>query len=103
MTQYIKTVDDSYSYAWDEEKSERCLAERGFGFDFAAEILEFSDPTIQWVDRRRDYGEVRLITVGEIDGNVYAVVWTVREHERRIISARIASRKERELLNGNRS
>ncbi|MGH7815472.1 MAG: BrnT family toxin [Candidatus Binataceae bacterium] len=47
-------------------------------------------------DRRRDYGEPRFAAIGEIDGEIMYVVYTWRGAIRRIISARHASRRERD-------
>jgi uncharacterized DUF497 family protein len=85
-------------FRWDADKSERCDQERGFNFDYAARV--FDDGFIEWEDRRRDYGEQRYVAVGKVEGQVLAVVWTPRETMRRIISARPASRSERERLHG---
>lgn len=79
-------------FEWDTEKSERCLRERGFDFAFATRV--FDGRTIEAPDARRDYGEVRIIAIGEIDGNLYTVVYTDRADVRRIISAHRASRQE---------
>ena len=81
-----------------EEKHERNRRERGFGFDFAA--LIFEGPVLERIDGRRDYGEVRVQAIGEVDGVVLAVVYTDRGNTRWIISARRASRKERKLWHG---
>ena len=81
-------------FDWTPAKHERTLAERGFGFDFAARIFE-SDDVIEVVDARRDYGEVRVQAIGEVDGLVLFVVYTDRGDTRWIISARKADRKER--------
>jgi uncharacterized DUF497 family protein len=80
---------------WDEAKSRRNLAERGFGFDYAARI--FLGLTIEKQDNRRDYGEVRIQAIGQTDDDVLFVVYTDRAVARHIISARLASRKERKL------
>ncbi len=80
-------------FEWDEAKSEANLQERGFGFEFAA--LIFEGPTLEQVDTRQDYGEVRVQAIGEADGLVLFVVYTDRGETRRIISARLASSKER--------
>jgi len=37
-----------------------------------------------------------VIAIGEVDEEVFVVVYTLREHVRRIISARLASRRERD-------
>jgi len=42
------------------------------------------------------YGERRVIAIGEVDEEVFVVVYTLRKHVRRIISARPGSRRERD-------
>jgi uncharacterized protein len=81
-------------FEWDDAKSERNRRERGF--DFATAALIFAGPVQTIVDERRDYGEERIIAIGEIDGEVLLLVYTDRGQVRRIISARRANRKERE-------
>jgi uncharacterized DUF497 family protein len=61
-------------FVWDSPKSERNLAERGFDFDFASSI--FSGPTLERIDTRQDYGEVRRIATGSADGIQLTVVYT---------------------------
>ncbi len=80
-------------FEWDEAKSDWTRRERGFGFEEAALIFEGSVQTT--LDDRRNYGEERLIAVGEVAGEVLVVVHTDRGSVRRIISARYANRKER--------
>jgi uncharacterized DUF497 family protein len=84
----------------DADKSERCYEERGFDFDRAAKIFE--GDSLEWEDRRRDYGEPRFVTLGQVDDEILVVVWTPRDNMRRIISARPASRQERESFYGER-
>jgi uncharacterized DUF497 family protein len=80
-------------FEWDEAKSQRTLRERGFSFDHAARI--FLDLTLEKQDTRRNYGEVRMQAIGQVDEDVLFVVYTDRSNVRHIISARLASRKER--------
>ncbi len=87
-------------FDWDFAKGERNRGERGFGFDFAT--LIFEDDTIEWPDDRRDYGEVRVRSIGEANGLVLHVVFTDRGDVRRIISARVADRKERNQWHASR-
>jgi uncharacterized protein len=47
-------------------------------------------------DDRRDYGEERITALGIAQGFELFVVYTMRSRNRRIISARRASRHERE-------
>jgi uncharacterized DUF497 family protein len=88
-----KRIDERMEFAWDEEKHHRNARERGFGFDFAA--LIFAGPVIEKRDDRKEYGELRMLALGEVDGIILAVIYTDREDVRRIISARRASKKER--------
>ena len=80
---------------FDQDKSDRTKAERHFDFAFVARV--FLSRTITFRDDRHDYGEVRMVAIGEIDGKLYKVVYTDREGVRRIISANRASRQERRL------
>lgn len=82
-------------FEWDEAKSEENLRERGFDFAYAA--LIFESPTLEWDDMRRDYGERRIRAIGQVDGTILVVVYTWRRAARRIISARLANRKERDV------
>ncbi len=79
-------------YDFDPAKSDRNLQERGFDFDFASLVFE-GDPVV-FRDVRRDYGEVRMVAIGAIEGRVFKVVFTDRGEVRRIISAHRASRQE---------
>jgi uncharacterized protein len=82
-------------FEWDEAKSRWTLRERGFGFDYAARI--FLQPTLEKPDNRQNYGEVRMQGIGQAGKDVLFVVYTDRGNARHIISARLASRKERKL------
>ncbi|MCJ2083391.1 BrnT family toxin [Methylobacterium sp. J-090] len=47
-------------------------------------------------DTRRSYGERRFVTLGQYDGTVLCVIYTLRDDDIRIISAWKAGRHERE-------
>ena len=86
-------------FSWDAPKSRRNHRERGFDFEFATQI--FDARTLERVDSRRDYGERRMIALGNAQDIALTVVYTDRaevggEIDRRIISARKSSRRERE-------
>ena len=53
-------------------------------------------------DRRRDHGEARYISVGQVEAAVVVVVHTWRDGRVRLISARPASRKERQIWHERR-
>ncbi|KMO13712.1 hypothetical protein NS228_01100 [Methylobacterium indicum] len=77
---------------YDPAKRERTLHERGLDFARCEEV--FSGHTLNIVDRRADYGEVRTQTYGRLDGRMVVVVWTDRGDDRRIISMRKANDRE---------
>jgi uncharacterized protein len=83
-------------FEWDPSKSEANLASRGFDFAFAARIFERR--TVEVDDRRKDYGERRIVAIGVVDSLTLTVVYTDRTTRagivRRIISARRSKRRE---------
>lgn len=86
-------------FDWDPRKSDQNFAVRGFDFAFAA--LIFEGPTLERLDTREDHGETRLVAVGMADGIALTLVYTDRAAPagatvRRIISARLSNRRERQ-------
>ncbi len=81
-------------FDWDDAKNAETLRLRGFDFDRVSQI--FRGPVIETDDERFDYGERRIQAVGRIDKEIFFVVYTWRGSIRRIISARRASREERD-------
>ncbi|OHC75792.1 MAG: hypothetical protein A3G18_12580 [Rhodospirillales bacterium RIFCSPLOWO2_12_FULL_58_28] len=78
---------------YDHAKRLAAIAERGIDFEDAA--LVFNGPRrITWTDNRQDYGEVREITVGELDGRLVVIAHTTRGEVTRIISMRKANERE---------
>lgn len=84
-------------FTWDPAKGDANLDERGFDFEFAT--LIFDGPTLERLDNRQDYGELRIVAIGIADGIPLTVVYTDRAEGadvmRRIISARASNRRER--------
>ncbi len=81
-------------YEWDDDKNAVNIAKHGVSFDLARRIFE--GPVLTVADNRVDYGELREISIGVVDGvAVLTVVHTDRKGAVRIISARPASRRER--------
>jgi len=78
---------------YDPAKRAWTLQERGLDFEDAEEV--FGGRTYQRQDRRRDYGEVRVITVGLLRQRMVVVVWTPRGSNRHVISMRKANDREK--------
>jgi len=83
-------------FEWDDAKNAENRRKHGIGFGDAAEI--FNGPVMTRADDRR-YGEMREISFGFLGtGVVAAVAHTDRDGVIRIISARKATERERNLF-----
>lgn len=84
------------AFEWDEAKDQLNRAKHGISFAEAQMIFE--GPILSWRDTRFDYGEARTVSIGVIAGVVaVAVVHTDRGGATRLISARLANRRERQM------
>lgn len=82
------------TFEWDADKNRINIGKHGVSFETAKRIFE--GPVLSWADDRKEYGEVRLRSIGQVDGVVVlAVIHTERSGKTRIISARPADRTER--------
>lgn len=81
-------------FEWDPEKAAKNLETHGIALEDAAHI--FDGPTVEAADTRQDYGEDRSVALGVVPGIELAVVYTEREDAIRLISARRATKHERE-------
>jgi uncharacterized protein len=81
------------TFEWDEEKAAANVAKHGIRFDYAARV--FLDPyRLEMPDEREAYEEVRFKTIGIVDNRALVVIYTVRNGNIRLISARRAERYE---------
>lgn len=82
-------------FQWDEKKNELNREKHGIDFNDASKVFE--RPTLEEFDDRKDYGEVRYNSIGQMDdGTCINVTHTERDGDIRIISARCADKNERE-------
>jgi uncharacterized protein len=82
----------SVRYVFDPVKEAVNRAEHGVSLALA-EVL-FAGPHVSMTDDRFDYGEVRELAFGLINGRVFVCVYADREGERRVISLRKANKRE---------
>ncbi|MBY0431995.1 MAG: BrnT family toxin [Rhodospirillales bacterium] len=87
------TYSSHMEYEWDSAKATSNLAKHGVDFPAATEALE--DPGLLVIVDER-YAEPRYRAIGVVNGVVLSVAYTMRGDVCRIISARRASRRERE-------
>ena len=82
-------------FEWDDEKDQANQKKHGLTFEEATAI--FDGPVLTNPDVREDYGEERFISYGQLGTLVIAaVVHTDRSGRIRLVSARMANRKERQ-------
>jgi len=82
-------------FEWDEAKNQKNIQKHGISFERAKRI--FSGKVLTRIDDRYDYGEVRKISSGLLEGTIIiVVVHTDRKDKTRIVSARKANKEERE-------
>ena len=79
-------------FEWDEAKRQAII--RRHGIDFAAVEKVLTGATITFLDERFDYGEMRLLTFGLLNGEVVAITHTETDEVIRVISFRKASKNE---------
>lgn len=89
------------TFEWDENKDRINYWKHGIRFETATRV--FADPMrIEMFDVEHSGYEDRFITIGLVGGclQVVTVVYTERDDSIRMISARLANSKEKELYYG---
>ncbi len=86
-------------YTWDEHKRQANLEKHGL--DFADAHKVFSGHLVLFGDNRRDYGEQRMIAIGQLEILVVLIVHVESDDKIRIISMRKADSDETDLYYQN--
>jgi len=81
---------------YDPDKRARTLKERGLDFEDAP--IVFAGLTVEVQDTRKDYGEIRMLCYGKLDGRLVVIGYTPRGADRHIFSMRKANRREQDRL-----
>ena len=83
------------NFEWDDHKAASNLAKHGVEFEEATKV--FDDPlSMEEPDDGEGYGEERFAVVGMVGNRLLKVIYTERGKRIRIISARKATKRERE-------
>jgi len=83
-------------FEWDPRKEQGNF--RKHHFDFTTATLIWAGPVVEKIDDRREYGETRIIAIGEAGECIIVVVYTWRGEDRCIMSARKANSREKSLF-----
>ena len=81
---------------YDPDKQRQALLERGLDFEDAQHV--FKGPTLEVEDRRKDYGEVRIVCYGLLQGRRVVVGYTPRGADRHVFSMRKANEREQNRI-----
>jgi uncharacterized DUF497 family protein len=81
------------SVRWNPAKAEANLRKHKVAFDFVLKVFADPELLVQPTIRIED-GEERYKAIGDIDGKLYVVIFTMREGAHRLISARRTNSKE---------
>jgi uncharacterized DUF497 family protein len=82
-------------YEWDPVKNRSNFAKHRLDFEDAELVLV--GPCVSFEDRRFDYGEDRLVTLGALEGRTVVITHVLRGGSTRIISMRKANRREQKI------
>ena len=87
------------NFIWDEAKRQSNLKKHGLDFTDAVKV--FSGPLVLFEDQRENYGEQRMIGIGQLDYLVVLMVHVESDESIRIISMRKADSDETDLFYKN--
>ena len=82
--------------SYDPAKREKALADRGLDFEDA--VVVFEGLTVEVEDKRKDYGEQRIICYGLLAERMVVIGYTPRGAVRHIFSMRKANDREQTRL-----
>jgi len=86
-------------FAWDPEKARSNQAKHGITFDDAKPLFTSGVDYLEIYDAEHSGDEDRFLAIGSIERGVICVAFTEEDEDHiRIISARSATRRERQLL-----
>ena len=81
---------------FDLPKRDEALLARGLNFEDAA--LVFAGITLELEDTRKNYGEMRMICFGKLEGRMVVVGYAPRGADRHVFSMRKANDREKRRI-----
>jgi uncharacterized DUF497 family protein len=99
-------MDGQYNFEWDPNKARENVRKHGVSFEQASGVLQDPLAVTIYDDTHSSTDEERWVTMGRAGDDVLVVIHTFREDDPgqatvRIISARKATRHEREQYEGD--
>ncbi len=87
-------------FEWDELKNQINKRKHKISFETASLVFCDENRIEKYDEKHSKINEDRYITIGKVR-DILCVVFTEREDDIRIISARLANKKEKEIYYGN--
>ena len=87
-------------FEWDEEKNQKNKRKHKISFETASLVFRDENRVEMYDDQNSKINEDRYITIGKVQ-EILFVVFTERMDNIRIISARLAEKREKEIYYGN--
>jgi len=92
----FRRYNNQVRITYDPTKRDRTLSERGLNFEDAEVVFE--GMTVEVEDKRKDYGERRILCFGLLAGRLVVVGYTPRGSVRHVFSMRKANDREQTRL-----
>ena len=104
MTDIVFSTDQ-FTFVWDEGKNRKNVKKHGISFEIALHVFD-DELRLEYLDVAHSQDETRYITIGLVH-DMLAVIYCERDNgssdvpDIRIISARFATKLERNAYNNN--
>jgi len=86
-------------FEWDSSKDRANRKKHGLAFSDAKELFESGEDYLEIFDDAHSDDEERFIAIGQIRRGLVVAIWTERTEDTiRIVSARWATKREKELF-----
>ena len=96
---YYAGMQAGQVFEWDEAKADENYRKHRVTFQLAARAFD-DDHGLDLADDRMIYAEKRWLRIAMVEGRLLSVACTHRAEAHRIISARLATHRERRMYHG---
>ena len=88
-----------YNFEWDSKKAKFNLGKHKISFKLAAEIFINKNHVLERTSKNHNCDEIRKMAIGKRENGTIIIIFTIRNKGKsyRIISARKANKKEKEI------
>jgi uncharacterized protein len=92
----MEILPDVFEFEWDQHNISH-ISRHGISFGECEQIFFNVPLQVSW-DESHSHLEIRRFALGKTDsGKILVVIFTVRKEKTRVVTARVASRRERRI------